>query len=153
MAVAFSRQAKIFFRIFEHFVAFCKKCDCSLIPAFNINLNVLKGDKNDFLHILTPLENFRFQGVSSLINFDTSHDLNSIVWFGFGALRSVYCNTRSNQTGTHCLKHPCLKWDSNPQTTVPNGSALPFGHRPAKRDRTFCPINLAVQKTCECCRS
>ncbi len=28
-------------------------------------------------------------------------------------------------------KHPCLKRDSNPQTTVPNGSALPFGHRPA----------------------
>jgi hypothetical protein len=29
-------------------------------------------------------------------------------------------------------KHPCLKRDSNHQTTVTNGSALPFGHRLAK---------------------
>ncbi len=44
-------------------------------------------------------------------------------------------------------KHPCLKLDSNPQTTVPNGSALPFVHPPANH---FCKFStLFLLKVCD----
>ncbi len=66
------------------------------------------------------------------------------VWFG--ALRSVFFNTRANYTGTYCLKpipngyeHPCLKQDSNPQTTVPNGSASAIARQALER---LCDLNI-----------
>jgi hypothetical protein len=60
------------------------------------------------------------------------------VWLG--ATAKFWAN---NYTETYCLKpisngykHPCLKRISNPKTAIPNGSTLPFGHRPAVYGRS-----------------
>jgi hypothetical protein len=51
---------------------------------------------------------------------------------------ATVCCLQHKETGTYSLKpipngykHQCLTLNLNPQTTVPNGSTLPFGHRPA----------------------
>ncbi len=74
-----------------------------------------------------------YYGYNTLTLLVIAFTIKMLVWFG--ALWTVFCNTRAHLTGTYCLKpipngykHPCLKRDSNLPTTVPNGSTLAFGH-------------------------